>query len=87
MRVKFSGEVSVWRGPAPDVDGAIALENGVVAKQMGEADVGMDRGKRMQETGNKEKSDTDRFHGGPQTWSAHFLRRNFRRYESTAREG
>jgi hypothetical protein len=46
------------------MDGAIALEDGVVAEQVREADVGAERGGR-QETGEEETGKAKRFHGGP----------------------
>ncbi len=39
LRVEFGGEVRAGRGPSPDVDGAIALEDGVIAEHVREANL------------------------------------------------
>ena len=40
LRMELGGDVSTGCGPSPNVDGAIALEDGVVAEQVRQAHIG-----------------------------------------------
>ena len=59
------------RGPAPDVDGAVPLEDSVVAENVGQADIGTSDSAQRQNTKQKD-DEADGFHGLP--WNGKFRR-------------
>ena len=60
LRVELGSEVRAGRGPSPDVDGAIALQNRVVAEHVREANFCAEgRGQKGEE---QDKDEADGFH-------------------------